>query len=143
MEIKIKLAPDAIMPTRATEGSAGWDLYCPSEGYSISGMEEPYAFIMDTGVYVEIPEGYVGLVFERSSLWEKGISLNNKVGVIDSDYRGSIKLPLSSSRSLFDFRKNPRIAQLVIVPCPEVQLVLAGELSETERGAGGLGSTGV
>ena len=97
----------------------------------------------DTGIAVEIPPGYVGLVFPRSSVCKTGLSLANSVGVIDSDYRGSISLVFYKGAELIEaYSYGDRIGQLVIVPIPEVEFVEAEELSETERGAGGYGSTG-
>lgn len=102
--------------------------------------------VYGTGLAVEIPEGYVGLLFPRSSISKKGLTLANSVGVIDSGYRGEImfKFAITSDRP----RKNSvyevgdRIGQLIIMPYPKIEFV-TGELTESERGVGGFGSTGV
>ena len=100
--------------------------------------------LVPTGVAMEIPEGFVGLVFARSSLaTKKGLAPANKVGVIDSDYRGEIMVALHNhSGESAQVRPGERIAQIVIVPHLTAQFEIADELSSTERGAGGFGSTG-
>ena len=97
----------------------------------------------DTGIAVEIPPGYVGLLFPRSSVCKTGLSLANGVGVIDQDFRGSISFVFyKNMQCIVPYFPGDRIGQLVIVPIPAVEFVEAEELSETERGAGGYGSTG-
>ena len=92
---------------------------------------------------VEIPPGYVGLFFPRSSICKTGLSMANSVGVIDSDFRGSISLVFyKNTQCIVPYFPGDRIGQLMIVPIPEVEYVEVEELSETERGAGGYGSTG-
>ena len=139
MQIKFKkLHPDARTPIRATDGAAGWDLSAVSRKYvnpeSILNMVQ-----YRTGIAVEIPSGYVGLLFPRSSCYKKELSLMNSVGVIDSDYRGEISFIYKGVEL---YGQGDRIGQLVIVPCPDVELVEVDELSKTERGEGGFGSTG-
>lgn len=142
MEIRFKkLHPNAITPTKATEGSAGFDLYVHTKRTSDNDTET-----YGTGIAMEVPKGYVGVLVPRSSLYKKGngsARLTNRIGILDSDYRGEIKFVYShrNDKWLFDF--NERCGQLVIVPCPEIKLIESDELSTTERGTGGFGSTGV
>ena len=138
MKIKFKkLNPNAVIPKRGTAGAAGFDLTAVS--LEIFDTTVKY----DTGIAVEIPPGYVGLVFPRSSVCKTGLSLANSVGVIDSDFRGSISFVFYKNKQcIVPYFPGDRIGQLVIVPIPEVEYVEVDELSETERGAGGYGSTG-
>ena len=138
LQIKFKkLNPNAVIPKRGTTGAAGFDL----TAVSLETTETTLKY--DTGIAVEIPPGYVGLVFPRSSVCKTGLSLANSVGVIDSDYRGSISFVFYKGADLIEaYSYGDRIGQLLIVPTPSVEFVEAEELSETERGAGGYGSTG-
>jgi dUTP pyrophosphatase len=138
MKIKYTLNEGAKDPVKATEGSAGWDLFAASEKF------EDGLWCFDTGVRVEIPRGYVGLIFQRSSVCKTSMWLRNAVGVIDPDYRGTIqfKFKCSSSFSYETYCIGDRIGQLVIVPAPEVVLTKVETLSTSERGDGGFGSTG-
>ena len=137
-----KLHPWAVAPKQGTSGSAGFDLTAIScrfdERYSV--------WEYGTGIAVEIPKGYVGMEFPRSSVYKTGDFLSNCVGIIDSDYRGEIRAKFYGVNHLFNcpcpYEVGDRIVQLVIVPIPEVEYVEVGELSETARGAGGYGSTG-
>lgn len=142
LQLNYKLNEIGITPTYATDGSAGLDLYYPRKQplNVLSGESAEF----DTGVSVEIPEGYVGLVFIRSGIGFKyEISLSNSVGVIDSDFRGSIKVKLRNHGNFsVSFEKGDRIAQLVILPYERVELNRVFELEETERGERGIGSTG-
>ena len=139
MRIKFKkLHPDAVMPKRATDGAAGFDLTAVTCRYGDNGK-----VFYDTGIAVEIPAGYVGLVFQRSSVYKTGLSLCNAVGVIDADYRGSIQFVFRVGYGgCSPYKAGDRIGQIVFVPIPDVELVESAELSETARGAGGYGSTG-
>ena len=137
-----KLNENAIIPTYGTEFSAGADLYAlPGESITI----EPHKTVMiHTGLSMEIPEGYAGLIFARSGLAsKKGLAPANKVGVVDSDYRGEFMVALHNHT---DEPKTvdggERVAQLVIVPFLKAAFEEAEELCETARGAGGFGSTG-
>ena len=137
-----KLNENAIIPTYGTEFSAGADLYAlPGESITI----EPHKTVMiHTGLSMEIPEGYAGLIFARSGLAsKKGLAPANKVGVVDSDYRGEFMVALHNHT---DEPKaidgGERVAQLVIVPFLKAAFEEADELCETARGAGGFGSTG-
>lgn len=138
LKIKFKkLNPNAVIPSRKTTGAAGFDL----TAVSIEKNETMLKY--DTGIAVEIPPGYVGLVFPRSSVCKTGLFLANSVGVIDSDYRGSISFVFyKPAVCIVPYLPGDRIGQLVIVPIPEVEFVEVDDLSETERGAGGYGSTG-
>ncbi len=137
-----KLRPDAKAPTYGSACAAGADLYvCSSEEITISPGQTA---VLPTGISVAIPEGHAGLVFARSSLGTKrGLAPANKVGVIDSDYRGEIKVSLlNHSPSPQTVLPYERVAQMVIVPVVQEPYEEAAALDETERGAGGFGSTG-
>ncbi len=143
-EVRIKkLNENAKTPARATEGSAGADLYavCDCECVEIQPHE---TVLIHTGLAFEIPDGFVGLVFARSSLGTKrGLAPANKVGVIDSDYRGEVMVSLHNhTQRVQKIDNGERIAQLVIVPFLKADFVESDELDDTERGAGGFGSTG-
>ncbi len=173
MKVKIKkLHPDAVIPAYAKTGDAGMDLT------AVSMQIDEYGNICyGTGLAFEIPEGYVGLVFPRSSNCKKGVILTNCVGVIDSGYRGDISFkfrPLNdmastilSEKEKFDrkktfasvnlsdemvttcypghnvtFKVGDRIGQIIIMPYPQIEFEEVEELSETERGTQGYGSSG-
>ncbi len=143
MDFKVKkLDPRAIIPTYATRNSAGADLYNMKD----SPVEiAPHTTVMiKTGLAVEIPEGYVGLVFARSGIASKrGLAPANKVGVIDSDYRGEWMVALHNHSDMpAAVDGGERIAQVVVVPYVGGSFTVVDELSETERGEGGFGSTG-
>ena len=143
MEIKIKrLNERAKIPTFGTEFSAGADLYCAEE-HEISVCSGQKCSI-GTGISMEIPEGYVGLVFARSGLaCKNGLRLCNSVGVIDADYRGEIKVALHNDST--EARKivpGQKIAQMVVMPFLDVVFEEQDTLDQTDRGAGGFGSTG-
>ncbi len=144
MKIKIKkLHPDAIIKEYKTDGAAGFDLCSICEDFYISAGG---ASSVHTGLSFQIPEGYVMLIFPRSGLaWNNQINLLNCVGVIDSDYRGEVKVLLHNhnNRKNHSFKKGDRIAQGVIVPIIKADFVEVDELNETARGSGGFGSTGV
>lgn len=141
-----KLHPYAVIPARATDGSAGWDLTAHKliNIDSVGEEFENYTGMIKfkTGIAVEIPPGYVGLVFPRSSLFKTGMDLTNCVGVIDSDYRVEIAFVFRVVDIGKKYDIGDRIGQLVIIPCPAVEMVEVDELSQTERGQGGFGSTG-
>lgn len=138
----IKLNALAKAPSYGSNYAAGADLYAAtSECLTIKHGE---TVLVGTGIATEIPEGYVGLVFARSGLaTKKGLAPANKVGVIDSDYRGEIKVALHNHSSIDQtIDAGERIAQLVIMPYVHANFEFAYELSVTERGEGGFGSTG-
>lgn len=136
-----KVRADAVLPERANEGDAGLDL-CAAEEAHIGPGER---WKVGTGLAVEIPEGYAGLVLPRSGLAARhGISLVNAPGLIDSGYRGEVAVLLLNNdpAEIFRVAKGDRIAQLVIVPIATPEPLEVGGLSESERGADGFGSSG-
>ena len=141
--MKIKLLTDtATMPTRGSEKAAGWDLYADfaDEIY----LPPNDVRMIGTGVAVEIPEGYFGALFARSGIASKrGLRPANCVGVIDSDYRGEIKVAIiNDSTYVQKIEPQERIAQLVILPYKSVELEQVDELDKTERGEGEFGNNG-
>lgn len=145
MELKIKkLNEKAIVPLRATTGSAGMDLYaCIDEPITIKPLER---VLIPTGIATALPSNdYAIFLFARSGLGIKhGIALANGVGVVDSDYRGEICVGLqNSSDTSFTVNPNDRIAQMVVMPVCSPEIVTVDRLDETERNSGGFGSTGV
>ncbi len=144
IQVKIKkLHPDAVIPKYATKGAACFDLVGLEYAEFFGPDGNPSK--MHTGLAFEVPSGHVMLIYARSGMaTEMGIRPSNCVGVIDSDYRGEVIVPLHSDRiGIQCIQKGTRIAQAMIVKLPEVELVEAEELSQTERGAGGFGSTGL
>lgn len=143
--LRVKLLDEnAILPTRGSEEAAGLDLYA-LEDVNVPGWGlDATPTVVSTGVAVAIPQGCVGLVYVRSSLgFKHNITLANSVGVIDSDYRGEIKVALqNNSNEDFIVEKGHRFAQLVITPVIMADAFAVDELPETERGEGGMGSTG-
>ena len=137
-----KLREGAVLPQRQTEGAAGYDLCACLEAPVTLQPGEGYPF--PTGLAAEIPQGYTGMVFCRSGLGVKhGISLPNCGGVIDSDYRGELVVPLRNfGDGTYTIQPGERIAQLVIMPVLLPEIVEVEELSQTQRGQGGFGSTG-
>ena len=143
MNLKIKKKDSwAMTPTYGTDDSAGADLYAGEDGVVLIAPEETK--LISTGISMEIPKGYVGLLVARSSMAVKrDLAPANKVGIIDSDYRGEIKVALHNSGSQLQLIEViERIAQLVIVPYLKATFEDAVELSDSERGEGGFGSTG-
>ena len=141
MRLRIKRLDKGIpMPEYANPGDAGFDLRA-TEDVAINPRE---TVMVGTGIAVEIPEGHVGLVFPRSGLAsKKGVSLANCVGVVDSGYRGEVKLPLrNAGRDAVCVSRGVRCAQMVVVPYAACELMESDELADTERGAGGFGSSG-
>jgi len=142
IELRIqRLREDAIVPERAYEGDAGVDL-AACETVQLAPGERA---IVGTGLAVAIPEGYAGFVQPRSGLADRhGISIVNAPGLIDSGYRGEIKVILLNTDRSASFLVEPgmRIAQLVVLPVPEIDLVESDELPATERGVRGHGSSG-
>jgi dUTP pyrophosphatase len=136
-----KLHPEAVKPKFGKPGDAGADLVATSVDFSRDSNSQ---IVYGTGLAVEIPEGMVGLVFPRSSIRNYDLVLSNGVGVIDSGYRGEIMATFNLKNPWADIYKvGDRIAQLVIVPVPLITYAETQELSETTRGTGGHGSTGV
>lgn len=162
LKVKIKkLNEDAVIPTYSKDGDAGMDLVATSKSFDTDGNA-----VYGTGLAFEIPKGFVGLIFPRSSNAKQQLLLSNSVGVIDSGYRGEVMLKFKSSVSSFSLKTlfklifNPdakitiisnhsvsysigdRIGQIIILPYPQIEFEEAEKLSETERGNGGYGSTG-
>lgn len=134
-----KLHPEAKPPFRATEGAAAFDLYAVSMDWDPKNCVYTYG----TGLAFEIPSGYCGLLYPRSSIYKVGQIFPNCVGVIDSDYRGEVSMKFSyRDDPASEYRPGDRIGQMVIMPIPAVEYVEADELSKTDRGVGGYGSTG-
>lgn len=138
MKVKVKkLVENAVIPHYAKSGDAGLDLTATS--VEVQGDKVTYG----CGLAFEIPKGHVGLLFPRSSNSKKDLLLTNSVGVIDSGYRGEITAVFKKIEYLAKvYKVGERFAQLVILPYPEIELEEAEELSATERGTGGYGSTG-
>ena len=163
MEVKIKLAKGAVLPKYAKQGDAGMDLTAISRTCDIDGN-----MVHGTGVYLEIPMGFVGLLFPRSSICKQDLTLSNAVGVLDSGYRGEVMFKFKPTLSIYskttesynaDFDSNTmelgfpeseffecykigdRIGQLIILPYPKIEFKVVDELSTSERGEGGYGST--
>jgi dUTP pyrophosphatase len=140
MILKVKkLNENAVIPKYANPGDAGLDLVA-TEVLEESMHSIKYA----TGIAVEIPDGYVGLLFPRSSVSKTNLSLANSVGVIDSGYRGQVMCVFNKVNNpmLSSYNVGDKIAQLVIVACPQFIIKEVVELSDTQRGEGGFGSTG-
>lgn len=157
-----KLTENAVMPMKAHASDAGFDLVATR----VEPDVENGAIVYGTGIAVEIPKGHVGLVFPRSSIYKKDLSLTNGVGVIDSGYRGEIMLKFKGAINLGRrpnwverlalrmgyvkrYRQMPRpyhvgerIGQLVIMPYPEIEFEKVDELSKSDRGTSGYGSSG-
>jgi len=134
-----KLVPEAVIPSYSKVGDAGMDLTITKEientTFSVS-----YGF----GIAIEIPKGYVGLVFPRSSVRNQDLILSNCVGVIDSGYRGELQATFKKTQGLdsIKYKVGERGAQIIILPYPTIYMTEVPELSDTERGSGGFGSTG-
>lgn len=138
-----KLNEKAIVPTYGSEYAAGADLYACNEEKIIIKPHE--TVLIKTGIAMEIPEGYAGLIYARSGIASKrGLAPANKVGVVDSDYRGEVMVALHNhSEKDGEIEPFERIAQLVVAPFLKVDFEEAEELSDTVRGTGGFGSTGI
>ena len=140
INLLVKLQEGAALPSRGTIGSAGLDLAAYEETY-IYNSSIGDAVRVRTGVQCDIPVGYVGLLIERSSLHTRGISLANNVGVIDSDYRGEIQIALTAHSKMVKIKKGERLAQLILLAIPDINIVIVSKLDETQRGSSGFGST--
>jgi dUTP pyrophosphatase len=140
MQVKIKkLSSDTVIPTYAKDGDAGMDLVATS-----IVSEETFQITYGLGVAMEIPYGFVGLVFPRSSIRKYDLSLTNCVGVIDSGYRGELQATFRKERGVASkkYEIGDKICQIMIIPHPPIQFKEVDELTNTERGEGGFGSTG-
>ena len=136
-----KLSENSVIPSYGTEYSAGADLYSSMEDVTINPNETVF---IHTDISIEIPVGLVGLIYARSGMaCKKGVAPANKVGVIDSDYRGEIMVALyNHSNQAVTIAKGDRVAQLVIAPYIKADFQEVEELEDTVRGEGGFGSTG-
>ena len=136
-----KIHPDAKIPTSAKPGDAGMDL----TAVSMNKVDQnSFGYLeYDTGLAFEIPEGYVGLLFPRSSISNSGLILSNSVGVLDSGYRASVKFRFKHIPNTAFYQVGDRIGQIIIVPYPQIEFNVVEELSSTERSEGGFGSTGL
>lgn len=135
-----KLDPAAALPDKGTDGAACFDIYT-WHGEAIDPGE---SVVFSTGIAFEIPEGYALMVYSRSGHgFKQGLRLANCVGVIDSDYRGELKVKIhNDSQKTYFAHAYERIAQAMLIEVPRIELDVVDELSETERGEGGFGSTG-
>lgn len=141
--MRIKVDDSKYIPEVKTEFSAGADLKVKIDGEMV--VKPNQIVEIHTGVYLEIPKGYVGLLFIRSSFGKKGLMLKNSVGVIDSDYRGEvIAQVVNTSQENIILADGERFSQIVVVPCLSLKdsIEVVEELNETARGKGGFGSTG-
>lgn len=141
VKVRVKrLSPDARMPQAARVGDAAYDLYSSVE-YTLQPGER---YAVSTGIAIEIPEGFEGQVRPRSGLaMKEGVTVLNTPGTIDSGYRGEVKtIMVNLGDSPFRITKGMRISQLAIRPVPEVEFIEVDEISDTQRGEGGFGSTG-
>ena len=134
-----KLDPNAVIPSYSKVGDAGMDLTITREIENTS-FSVSYGF----GIAMEIPKGFVGLVFPRSSVRNQDLILSNCVGVIDSGYRGELQATFKKTNGLdsIKYKVGERGAQIIILPYPTIYMTEVPELSDTERGTGGFGSTG-
>lgn len=138
MKVKFKkLAVTAQIPTKAHPTDAGFDLYASRVERNELGQ-----IVCHTDIAFEIPDGYVGLVFCRSSISKMSLTLTNAVGVVDSHYRGEVTAVFRQHGYMLPYQPGDRFAQLIIMPYPDVLLEEAEALTETDRGTGGYGSTG-
>ncbi|MBQ3816649.1 MAG: dUTP diphosphatase [Clostridia bacterium] len=138
-----KLQEGAIVPSYGSKAAAGADIYAFTNGETVEILPGETKLI-HTGISLELPVGYAGLIYARSGIATKrGLAPANKVGVIDSDYRGEIMVSLHNhSNEPQQISDKERIAQLVVAPYLAVEFEEANELSQTDRGEGGFGSTG-
>lgn len=154
MQVKIKkLSTNAVMPTKAHPTDAGYDLTAIGRSFDEHGN-----VVYHFGLALEIPEGYAGFIFPRSSISKKTLSLTNCVGVIDAGYRGEVTAKFKSAIEITRLNKRcfprityprcrvyetgERVAQLIILPIPKIEFTEVDELTESERGTGGYGSSG-
>lgn len=146
MKLKVVLDDGAIMPTKAHDNDAGFDLYSGEDRIipgrtNIFGIQQNNSAVFDTGVHIEIPEGYVGFLKSKSGLNVKHHLTSD--GVIDAGYTGSIVVKLyNQGNDYYQVKKGDKISQLVILPIPEMELVQVDSLEETDRGDNGFGSSG-
>tara|TARA_Y100000004_G_scaffold44914_1_gene49335 strand:+ start:1991 stop:2416 length:426 start_codon:yes stop_codon:yes gene_type:complete len=140
MNVKFKkISENAVAPQQAHPSDAGYDLVAVSRKTN----KNPEYIEYGTGLAIEIPDGYVGLIFPRSSVSKTSLCLRNSVGVIDSGYRGEIKLRFGvDNNSKIEYSLYDKVGQLVFMKIPNINLIESEFLSDSERGEGGFGSTG-
>lgn len=139
MIVKIKkLSPDTVLPTRAQSGDVGWDLYATKNHYIHMGDTH----LVETGISIQPAAGYFSLVVPRSSIAKTSLIQHNSVGVIDPGYSGEILVPMRGIGVSYSIRKGDRIAQLIVLPYPEVEWEEVEQLEKTERSTAGFGSSG-
>lgn len=141
MKLNIKVEVDGCMPIRATEDSAGFDLVS-----AVNSKIEPFETkLISAGIKIELEKGYEAQIRPRSGLaLKKNVTVLNSPGTIDSDFRGTVGIIMTNlGKDDFHIFQGDRIAQMVIQKVPEVELSIVNELSETDRGEGGFGSTGI
>ena len=139
MKVKIKkLHKDAVIPSYARKGDAGLDLTAVSESWNDDNSMVTYG----TGLAIEIPEGFVGLLFPRSSVSKTALSLSNSVGVLDSGYRGEVMFKYRYPEEGLVYDIGDRVGQIIILPYPSIEFEEVDELTVTERGKGAFGSSG-
>jgi dUTP pyrophosphatase len=143
MQVKIKkLNPSAVIPTYAKDGDAGMDVIATKVINENLG-----SITYGTDIAMEIPKGFVGLIFPRSSIRKTNLQLSNSVGVVDSGYRGEIQATFNKIQGIDNIERDSykvgdRICQIMIIPYPPIEFKEVDELTNTERGEGGFGSTG-
>ena len=143
MQVKVKkLSPDAVIPSYAKDGDAGMDVVATKIISDNLG-----AVTYGTDIAMEIPKGFVGLIFPRSSIRKTNLQLSNSVGVVDSGYRGEIQATFNKIQGIDNverdsYKVGDRICQIMIIPHPSIEFQEVEELTNTERGEGGFGSTG-
>lgn len=145
MELKFKRLKDsAVLPIRGTKGAAGIDLTCTNITTTLNEANQ-LMLVYHTDLAVEIPKGYVGLLVPRSSIWKKSLMLTDSLGIIDDDFRGEIVAIMKATTDAVPaiYKQGERFCQLVILEKPDYTITEVEELSETERGEGGFGSTGM
>ena len=143
MKVNIKkISENAVIPSYAKEGDAGLDLVATS-----IVNEEAFQITYGLGIALEIPKGFVGLIFPRSSIRKTNLQLSNSVGVVDSGYRGEIQATFNKIQGIDNIERDSykvgdRVCQIMIIPHPPIEFKEVDELTNTERGQGGFGSTG-
>ena len=141
MKVNIKLIEDGKMPVKMHETDAGFDCY--ARAMAFYPEKNPAQIKYFLGFSVEIPKGYVGLIFQRSSVYKTNLSLSNSVGVIDSGYRGEVSAVFNTlGEPIVGYGAGDRVCQLIIMPYPEIELKQVDNLSDSDRGEGSYGSTG-
>lgn len=144
MELKIKkLAENAVLPVRAHESDAGFDLTCTRITTTINECGQ-LMLVYHTDIAMEIPEGCVGLLFPRSSIYKKSLRQTNAVGILDACFRGEVRVVMATTTDVLPavYKEGERFCQLVIVELPKIEVTEAEELSQSDRGEDGFGSTG-